>query len=89
VTRPVPEEQRQALLRQVADQDATERARVELEDALAAAQADARSWRMIAGFALAAALIAAAVAVFALVRWHAAQSALTACRPAVAADKIP
>lgn len=86
VTRPVPEEQRQALLRQVADQDATERARVELEDALAAAQADARSWRMIAGFALAAALIAAAVAVFALVRWHAAQSALTACRPAVAAE---
>jgi hypothetical protein len=44
---------------------------------------------MIAAFALAAALIAAAVAVFALFRWHGAQSALTASRPPAAANKAP
>jgi hypothetical protein len=84
VTRRVPEEQRQALLRQVAEDDAEERARAEALETEGLSVDAVRSWRFVAAAALAAALVAACVAVFAIVRWRAAETELQACRhPAV------
>lgn len=88
VTRRVPEEQRQALLRQVVEEDAELRSRAEAVDSEAQAGNEARSWRLVAAAALAAALVAACVAVFAIVKWRAADAQLEACRhpsPAAAA----
>lgn len=78
VTRRVPEEQRQALLRQVAEDDAEQRV-ADATETGAAARADARLWRMVAAAALAAALVAAAVALFAIVKWREVDAELAAC----------
>ncbi len=75
VTRRVPEEQRQALLRQVAEDDAEQRI-TDATEAMEAASAEARSWRLVAAAALAAALVAAAVALFAIVKWRHADTEL-------------